>query len=302
MALREDWYEIPVDDQESIDISNGTIKAKRKFRGPWDDRFQFLAGFIPTISPLNGSSFSYDLYTYPDIPSCVVQSAQITGKLVPNKLGTEEQISYDKAEITVDYQTDGRNIFLTGGATGGNPPSPDDVPVTSTAYSVKSVVELIKFDGKNVQRNDGVKQHDKGSYNYRLVTTEIDVTYFDTTSPDFTSAFDNVGCLNTATIGLEDMLFYLPFFSQSTLRYDGIVGNTKLHLRSIVAGTSPILVWEVTHKLVYNRLGWDRIPIGVEPQTVGQANATPINLVFDNTSLYENSPDNFAFLRRKLIG
>lgn len=301
MALRENWYELPVDDQESIDLDSGKLTAKRKFRGPWNDRFQFLAGFIPTINGgPTGASFDYDLYTYPDMPTCVVTGATISGKLVPNKLGADEQISYDKVEIIVNYASDNTNFFLTSGINGdgGTPPAQDDVPVTQTSYSIKSVTEMIKFDGKNVKRKDGIAQHDKRDFNMTIKYTDIEITYHNTTSPSLVSCLANQGKINADALVLGDIDIYLPAFDARTLRYDGIVGETKVQIRSMT-NKRLALTWSVTHKLRHNRLRWDRIPIGCEPQRVNQANAFPINIIFEDICLYELSNDDFGFLRRK---
>ncbi len=302
MALRENWIEKPVEgSQESIDIINGTLTAVRRFYGPWNDRYAFLAEFLPTITASNQDSASATRFYYPDIPHLMAYKAEIIGKLKPSNSGSEEQIAYDRAEVLVSYRSDPTTFFLTSGTWGSDPQEPPNNQAGyRTTYSWETVTELINFKGKNVKDKDGQKQHDKGDVEFPLKLLNIRVTYHDSTYPSVGGTFDNCsGKINDASITFNDLGGTFPLFAAKTLRYDGCSGSAKIALRDIIAGI-PDLTWEITHNLVYNPLRWDRIPIGIEPLEVGQANATPTKLIYQNVSKFLVDSDNFVHALRNI--
>jgi hypothetical protein len=307
MALREGWKEQPVDGmQESIDINNGTIVASRLFYGPWTDRYLFLSDFLPTIVS-GGSSASAVRHYYPDIPHLLAYKADITGKLVPSNTGADEQIAYTRAEILVHYKSDPTTFFLTQGIQGqDNQPAPGASYNLRTTYSWDSVSQLITFKGKNVKDKDGQKQHDKGDFDFTWNQINIRVTYHDSFAGTNPSAFLSVGKINKQSITFDEMLGIFPVFPASTLRYEGCSGNQKISIREFDGTVGSNLVtditYEITHNFLYNPLRWDRIPIGMEPVAVGQANPTPTQLVYQNVSKFLVADNSFAdFLQHVTI-
>ena len=284
-GLPEGWIEKPLQGaQESIDINNGTLQAQRLFFGPWSERYTFLSGFLPTIVGSGPGSSSATRYYYPDIPHLMAYKADIVGKRVPTNEGTSQQIGYTSAEITVYYKADPTTFFLTQGTWGDDPQDPPAGEAGyRTSYAWDMTTELINFKGKNVKDKNGQKQHDKGDFEYPLKFMNFRVTYHDATYPSVYSAMQAASQINEDTITFEDLGGVFPPFTPKTLRYDGCSGSMKVALRDIVLGV-PDLTWEITHNFVYNPLRWDRVPIGIEPIEVGQAQATPVNLVYNAVS------------------
>lgn len=300
-GLPEGWIEKPIQGtQESIDINNGTLEAQRLFYGPWADRYNFLSNFLPTITATSENASLATRFYYPDIPHLMAYKASVSGKLKPGNTGTNQQISYDTVEITVYYRADPTTFFLTSGTWGSDPENPPPGEAAyRTTYSWETVTELINFKGKNVKDKDGQKQHDKGDVEFPLKLMNIKITYHDSTYPNVNGSFGISGKINNDSIFFTDLGAVFSAFPAKTLRYDGSAGSMKIALRDIVEGV-PDLTWEITHNLVYNPLRWDRIPIGIEPVEVGQANATPVNLIYQNVSKYLVDSINFASALRNI--
>lgn len=305
MPLREGWVEKPIDGvQETIDINSGTLEATRLFYGPWTDRYAFLAEFLPTIVDSGGSA-SASRHFYPDVPHLMAYKATINGKLVPTDTGADEQIAYTRAEILIYYKADPTTFFLTQGVQGGDP---ENEPSASynlrTTYSWEANSQLITFRGKNVKDKDGQKQHDKGDVEFTWNQVNIRVTYHDRYSNGIAAGFESTGRINQASVTFDELLGVFPQFAAKTLLYHGSSGSSKVSVREFdpVSFVIPDITYEVTHNFSYNPLRWDRIPIGIEPAVVGQANPTPTQLVYQNVSKFLVADSSFAdFLQHVTI-
>jgi len=295
--LREGWTELPVESaQESYELFGGGLSAIRRFRGPWSDRFNFLALFMPSMIEDGTTSYSYYNTTYPDVPVLVAYKADVIGKQVPGADGASGQISYTAAIIEVSYKADETTFFLTSGRNGQPKPDPEVNPQLRETYEFDSSVEVVKIPGKDVLKWDAglarhVAQHGKGDFHYRLPLTNLKITYHQASALSAFQALDLKGKINRYQVYIPNGPIGINNFDPFTLRYDGFSGIEEISLRDIISKGIDIKL-KITHNFAHNPLQWNR---RVTRITQAQdADAEPA-YTFENISTYR-SVDAFNFL------
>lgn len=305
--ILENWTELPqTGPVEKYDLRTGKITASRVFRGPYSERFIFLQNILPQLTGTpDGIDFDRNYYFYPGIDGLLAHSAEITGHLVPSCDGPEGLIQYEAAEVTISYETDNRNFFLSSGVLGQAPPVEAGSPILKTNYQITSETKLLTVDGKEIKDAQNKRQQANGDQEIQVTLLNFMITYEEVLFPQWDSIFANIGKINGDILILQDFVGVLPIggFEASHLLYDGPSAVTKTVVRSWNNAENKIewdLAWNITHKLIYNpRHGWHQIPIGFRMlDDNGQPLPNGMEYTYKALRKYPSSTDNFAFLRR----
>lgn len=225
---------------EDFDTKTGVFKAKRCFLGPWANRFDFiLQNLIPRAEIVNGRLVYFPGAVYPDFPTARVTSIKIKGRGKSAQEGNFRQISFQRAEIEVSY--DSTFINETGGG-----PEPEDVQVFSEEFSAG--VDVLEIPGEGIKNEEDDKAVPEiGKFAKRIPTTTYTFTKYFVASPDFNLYEDKLGEINNTT-------FSAPSVSKGpkTVIFDSWTGRRQIMLSGVRA-------WEISQTFIFRKIKWDQV-------------------------------------------
>jgi len=231
---------------ESIDALNGKFTVTRIFQGPYEDRIKFVKTFLNQLAKGTtfGGTIRFPFQEHPKHKGLFATSAEIKGRLGADKIVATNTFKYITAIITIKYQALPFKQPQNQSHDNEDKPLLDFVEETSDAS-----VEMIQIPGEDV-KVDGVEQHDKGPFNKIAVYYHINIRQPFVSKPHWDQIMDNLGKVN-------QNLFFTPAVKVAevnTVRYDGPSDRIKID-----ALGPRNLQWDITHKFVYNRIGWNKI-------------------------------------------
>lgn len=259
-GLPFDYTELNKSCTESYTLENGWA-SQRIFQGDWVTRFDFIDAVFARVSSAGGQQTATNPAVYPDIPAAKPHSAKIEGKFKVGHAGTDNQASYDKAKIIVDYKILPYNI---GGLAGVTPDPADPTTITYITEEFDTEIEMVRIPSKVVSHwVEQYSQTQTGQGVFTLVETPETIpernimesiinyrlTHHFVQYPNWQAISAGLGKINR-----ED--FYTPsglVAPIGTILYNGPSG-----LRRHSTSRDPKdYTWEITHDFKYNRHGWN---------------------------------------------
>lgn len=226
---------------EDFDVKTGIFKAKRCFLGPWDQRYNFiLTNLIPRAEVVAGRLVYFPGAVYPDFPTARVTSIRIQGRGISAQEGNFRQISFERAEIEVNYDSSLIN------EAGSNEENPEDVQIYSEQFSAG--VDVLEIPGEGiVNEADDNAIPEIGKYAKRIPTTTYTFTKFFVASPNFNLYEDKLGEINNVT-------FSAPSVTKGprTVIFDSWSANRAIML-------SGVRMWEVTLTFIFRKIKWNQV-------------------------------------------
>ncbi len=233
---------------ESIDMLNGKFTVTRIFQGPYLDRIKFTKTFINRTarSSLFGGTIRLPFQEHPKHKGLYAVSAEIKGILGADKtiIDDSDIFKYKTAIVTIKYQA-----LPFAQPNKGTGPSSDreEKPLFDfVEESSDASLEIIQIPGEDIVI-DGENQFDQGPKNHTIVYIHINLRQPFVAKPHWDQMMSNAGKVN------KD-LFFTPAGKVAvpgTVRYDGWSDNIKID----AIGPRNFL-WDISHKFVYNRIGW----------------------------------------------
>lgn len=224
---------------EDFDIRTGIFKTSRVFLGPWEDRYQFvLNNILPRAEIINNGLVYFPGASYPDFPRARASSIKITGRGKASQQGTSRQISWERAEIEVMYDT---NII---DATGNNE-QPEDVQIFSEEFS--GGVDVLEIPGEGIVDINDKAIPEIGKFGKRIPITNYTITNYFVINPNFNLYEDKLGQIN-------NIAFTAPSVTKApkTVLFDGYSARRQIML-------SGIRSWEVSKTFIFRTIEWDQV-------------------------------------------
>ena len=228
--------------RERFDFESGEITATRIFKGPWENRIDFIHDHLDV--------------RYPDIPQAVLANIDILGLGVSSVNDTTGQAEWERVQLTVNYKTLQQE-------TPSNPRGEQNLDDFSKRRFIEEAieggVEMQQTEGASWQIADGepnagdkLNELDKINKLLPLETLTIKQNFLGI--PNWMEMHLARGKVNNnAWISPSG----IPFASES-LRYDGTTADTKIDIDTRGSEDSPFPVWELTHKFSHNVFNWNK--------------------------------------------
>ncbi len=229
---------------ESIDMLNGKFTVTRIFQGPYLNRIKFTKTFLnqTATGTVFGGTVRFPFQEHPKHKGLFATSAEIKGVLGADITASLGIIKYKTAIITIKYQALSFKQPKDGGSSDNeNKGLFDFIEETSD-----SSVEILQIPGEDIECDDK-KQFDQGPQNHIQVFLNINIRQPFVARPHWGQIMDNLGKVNRN-------LFFTPggkVAKAGTVRYDGPSDRIKID-----ALGPQNLLWDISHKFVYNRVGW----------------------------------------------
>jgi len=256
--------------EESYDLIGGQSSAIRVFDGPWESRHDFLASAVfPTVSDDESRTIVYGpLGKYPDLPSLIATKAVITGLGEAGEAGTDSQISFETARITVEYTT------VSFDTEGGSSPN-EDTPVFLSEEFDTSIEEITfpkitalvseqeRVENPDYNPGDGIENafimrekpdSERLKELFAGIKINIPIINFKITQHFLNKPRWVVisACMQSR---LNDRKFITPSglrAQRDTMLYMGPSGVIEY----TIEGTKG---WSITHNFAYKATGWNRV-------------------------------------------
>lgn len=225
---------------EDYDIRSGMFKTSRVFLGPWEDRYQFiLDNILPRTEIVNNGLVYFPGASYPDFPRARAASIKISGRGKASQQGASRQISWERAEIEVMYDTS--IIDATG-----NSEQPEDVQIFSEEFS--GGVDILEIPGEGIinAANDNAVP-EIGQFGKRIPTTTYTLTNYFVISPSFNLYEEKLGEINNVS-------FIAPSVTKGPreVMFDSYSARRAIML----SGTR---IWEVSKTFIFRKIKWDQL-------------------------------------------
>lgn len=224
---------------EDFDVKTGIFKAKRCFLGPWDQRYNFiLTNLIPRAEVVAGRLVYFPGAVYPDFPTARVTSIRIQGRGISAQEGNFRQISFERAEIEVNYDTSFINET-------GNPESPEDLQIYSESFS--GGVDVLEIPGEAIVDPNDNAIPEIGKFAKRIPTTTYTLTSHFVLAPNFSLYEDKLGKINNVS-------FAAPSVTKGPkeVLFDSYSANRAIML-------SGARTWEVSKTFIFRTIEWDKM-------------------------------------------
>lgn len=226
---------------EDFDIRTGIFKTSRVFLGPWESRYQFVIdNILPRAEVVAGRLVYFPGASYPDFPRARAASIKIAGRGKASQQGSSRQISWERAEIEVMYDTS-----IIDGAP--NSEEPEDVQIFSEEFS--GGVDVLEIPGEGIVDANDNAVPEIGKFGKRIPTTTYTLTNYFVISPDFSLYEDKLGQINNIS-------FIAPSVSKGprTVLFDSYSARRQIML-------SGARVWEVSKTFIFrpSDLKWDQV-------------------------------------------
>lgn len=235
------WQElIKKSGDEEYDVRTGIFKAKRTFFGPWEDRFDFiLENIIPRAEINDNQLIYYPGAVYPDFQTARATSIRITGHGKGAQEGTFRQVSYDWAQVEVNYDSS------LQGESGSDPNDPDFQIITE---EFSGSVDVLEIPGEGiVNEADGNAVPEIGKFGKRIPTTVYTYTKHFVINPNFSLYEDKLGEINNVS-------FVAPSVQKGpkTVLFDSYTGRRAIML-------SGVRTWEISSTFLMRKIKWDQM-------------------------------------------
>jgi len=233
---------------ESINMLDGKFTVTRIFEGPYLDRIKFTKTFLNRTvrGSLFGANIRLPFQEHPKHKGLYATSAEIKGVLGADKtiIGDSDIFKYKLAIVTIKYQALPFAQPNRGeGASNDQEEKPlfDFIEETSDAS-----LEILQIPGEDIVEG-GENQFDQGPQNHVQVLIHVNIRQPFVAKPHWAQMLANAGKINRG-------LFFTPagkIFPALTVRYDGWSDSIKID-----AISPQSFLWDISHKFVYNRIGW----------------------------------------------
>ena len=249
-SVKLDFEEVVGSGAESIDMLNGKFTVTRIFKGPYLNRIKFAKTFINQVArgSLFGGTIRLPFQEHPKHQGIYATAVDIKGSLGADNtpVGEDDEtiFKYNIATVTVKYQALPFAQPNSGeGPTHDGEENPlfDYIEETSDAG-----VELLQIPGEDVVCGGG-NQFDQGPQNFISVLINFNIRQPFVASPHWDQMLANAGKVNRD-------LFFTPAGKVAVagkVMYQGWSDNIKID-----ALGPRNFMWDITHKFVYNRIGW----------------------------------------------
>ena len=269
---------------ENYNFDNGSITATRVFEGPWLSRQRFIFGtLLRPLDTVGGVTLLPSPAPYPDANIAFARSVAVLGK-GKSYVKNNGMISWDRAELTVNYSTASGNVAQSIQA------SNDNESFTNAIYIDESVdfsAEQLSIPGESILI-DGFRGGGVDKVSLTIIFADIILTQTQLIRPLW-------GNITLALGKVNRQVFVTPsgFMAKAeTLRYDGPAGNTKVNIKNgtgeINERSFPLPVWEMSHMFKYNPNSWNKLPDkeGIFKSVVKFGDGKPLFALVDMYSIF----------------
>lgn len=271
--------------RERFDWESGEITATRIFKGPWEDRIDFVNDHLDK--------------EYPDLPQAKLANVEILGIGVASVNSDTGQASWDTAQLTVTYKT----LQQETPASPTKPQTVEDfsnrrfieeslegrveiLQVDASDYWVDSAANAQQFGTQYLQENEGLRLNALDKINLLDPTEILTLKQQFVGVPFWTE-------MHMARGKVNNNCFIAPSgiaFAAESLRYDGTTGRTKIDVDTRGSEDNPFPVWELEHSFAHKIVGWNtRLVDGKWQRIVAGRDDGAGGLIQGNFPLFQNA-------------